>query len=56
MVEIITTWTHNIVRGFDQKVVQNLNLHHGDPERPPVTNPNSVFTNINIHNSTISLL
>jgi len=29
-------------------ICKNQNVHHGGPERPPVTNPSGKLTNINI--------
>ena len=43
---------HCTSRDFVNRL-QNSNALHGDPEWPPVTNPNSILTNINIGNWTV---
>ena len=32
------------------------NIPHGDPERPPITNPNNIITNLNIENWTVDMV
>ena len=46
----LVTRNHKCYFEMWPNICKNQNVPHGGPERPPVPNPNSILTNINIGN------